>query len=135
MSTVAVRRLGWDMAMWAVARGPGGRLVATVTLLLASSAANGRDYWITGNTLWEACSSAKPSSDCHSYLAGVVDATLLLQRQGGARQLLCFPDGVAGAQLTDLVTQYLRAAPERRHLPAASLVHEAITRAFPCGRK
>ena len=45
---------------------------------------------------------------------------------------VCVPVDVESGQLLDVMTLYLQAHPENRHLPARGLYHLALQGAFPC---
>lgn len=83
--------------------------------------------FITGNELLEKCEGESGSiarGYCYGYVAAVNDSFL-----GVA---VCLPGGVQLGQLIDVTTVFLRGNPQRRHQPAAALVWDALTRAFPC---
>lgn len=48
--------------------------------------------------------------------------------------LYCPPDGFVLQQAIEIVENYLKAVPERRHLGAARLVAEALSEKYPCKR-
>jgi Rap1a immunity proteins len=84
-------------------------------------AAHGGDF--DGNELQEECTQS--ATFCQGYVAGVFDAEKLFPT-------LCVPDEVRYGQLVDVVTQWLRDHPERRHDSAVRLVVQAINEKFPC---
>jgi len=59
---------------------------------------------------------------CYGYVAGVVDMLYTV----------CLPDGMTRQQVIDVLTLWLRDHPEKRHLPASSLVAGALKEKFPC---
>lgn len=58
------------------------------------------------------------------YVTGVADASPN-----------CIPDEVTVGQLSKIILQYLEAHPEKRQLPAVTLVTTAISEKFPCAQK
>jgi hypothetical protein len=89
--------------------------------------ANGGAFY-DGNQLFSFCSPT-PGDFCRAYITGAVDA-LLRPRPEGID--FCLTDKVIVNQLVDVVMNYLRAHPEKRHYAAASVVNSAMTEAFPC---
>jgi hypothetical protein len=62
---------------------------------------------------------------CKGFLLGAMDTLTM-------KQELCPPDGLDGQQIVDIVSAWLRAHPETRHLAAAPLVEVALKEKFPC---
>lgn len=86
-----------------------------------------------GNTLYSRCKKGPENVEfayCVGYIVGVIDTMDLAQ--GDKSEILCLPPGVKIGQARDVVEKYLTDHPERRHLPSARLVAEAISKAFPC---
>jgi len=83
-------------------------------------------FW-NGNKLWEYCqgvqSRSQPAREgiCMGYVAAIADAFAD-----------CIPGGVTVGQATDIVYNYLRDHPERRHEIASRLVQSALVEKFPC---
>lgn len=61
------------------------------------------------------------------YVIGVLDT--------GVNILFCPPSGITVGQIQDLVGEYLKAKPERRHFSGARLVSEALSNHYPCDKK
>jgi len=75
-----------------------------------------------GDALYKDCSSQMGSFEtgfCVGYIAGVVDSSEK-----------CIPIAVKLREARDVVLQYLRDHPEKRHLEADALVLAAIQEAF-----
>jgi hypothetical protein len=55
----------------------------------------------------------------------------------GRSLIVCWtvPHSVTNGQMIDIAVKYLKDRPEERHLSAAILVVEAMTKAFPCSSK
>jgi hypothetical protein len=106
---------------------------------------------MTGNQLADFCGiTIAPLANrerCLSYIVGAADGAAVGSTRASAyydkdgdlkfdksRKLFlpCTPDGVTALQVTDVVIKYLRENPAQRHLPAASLVVDALHHAFPC---
>lgn len=49
-----------------------------------------------------------------------------------APELFCRPDDIENGQLVRIVVKYIRDAPEFAHLPAPSLIINAMRKAYPC---
>jgi hypothetical protein len=93
--------------------------------------------YITGNDLYGDCSVPKDNpvyytrtERCTGYITGVVDAT------EGTRQLqgraFCVPDNVTLGQVTETVSNYLKAHADTRSLNASALVIAAMTETWSC---
>jgi uncharacterized protein YqfB (UPF0267 family) len=92
--------------------------------------AGGRADFDTGNTLYAACTKSDRTY-CEGYIAAVSDATL--QPLGSVMGFKhCAAAEVTLQQMEDVVTQYLAAHPEQRHLGAISLAAHALAEVFPC---
>ncbi len=61
-----------------------------------------------------------------SYVIGAYDAY-------ESAEVICPPGNVTAGQVNAVVAAYLRANPVDWHLTATTLVHAALTEAFPCG--
>ena len=69
---------------------------------------------------------------CSGYLMGLKDGTVVAFAGG---QMFCFPDqGIELGQQVKIVIKYIKANPEKAHLPTAVLATQALQRAFPCKR-
>ena len=87
----------------------------------------------SGNELFRSCTDgfATSRSLCNGYVAGVAD-TIEAMNSWGVTTTVCLQEHVSNEQIKDIVTQYLTAHPETRHLGAAGLVVHALHNAFPC---
>jgi hypothetical protein len=67
------------------------------------------------------------------YLLGLKEGTEVAFAGG---QMFCFPDqGIELGQQVKIVIKYIKANPEKAHLPTAVLAAHALQRAFPCSKK
>lgn len=82
----------------------------------------------TGNDLYVACAQADKTW-CYAYLAGLADGFAF---EENATPLICIPPHADTRQLADIVVEFLRTHPERRHYQAGSLVWGALFDAFRC---
>src|SRR5690606_26604074 len=89
----------------------------------------------TGNDLYRACTpdvmgNTTPANlQCMFYIGDVSFGGKVVKfkkADGG-----CFPEGVDLGQIKDIVFDYLRDTPGRRHVNATNLTVEAIIQAFP----
>jgi hypothetical protein len=111
------------------------RAVFFAAILAASLATASADAttFVMGNALYSYC--AVPTQDetatsiCMGYIDAIVDV-MTANAINGFRA--CIPQTVRNPQLLDVVNQYLRANPEKRHFTASSLVAAALSAAFPC---
>jgi hypothetical protein len=102
-------------------------LASSLLVCLPGSAkANG---FFTGNDVLINCESKTPDL-CITYVAGVHDALFVLKVAP-----YCTPDSITPNRLRRAVTKWLQTHPEQLHQPAASLVINALTDAYPCGQK
>lgn len=93
-------------------------------------------YALDGNKLFDECSREHPATvedaaasiACNNYIIGVADGVRMTKE--GLNSLV-IPDHVTGTQLEAIVLKYLKDHPAFRHYPAALLVYEALTEAFP----
>ncbi len=108
-----------------------------------------RDSWslFTGHKLKELCTDDRA---CLSYVAGVADTYALMgsafdyMRKPSSRgeatsrfvrfvtEPFCVTDGATGEQLVGVVRAYLGDNPEELHALGASLVRDALDKAYPC---
>jgi Rap1a immunity proteins len=86
------------------------------------------DAFFTGDMLHRYCNQS--SESCTNYIAGVVDALIAV---GAAQKvpLICLHDRTELGQAVDVIANYLRAHPEKRHVNAASVATVALKHAFP----
>jgi hypothetical protein len=104
-------------------------LVIIVTLWPVSAFSAAGDTFFTGDMLHKYCRES--SENCTSYVAGVVDALIAV---GAAQKapLICLHDRTDLRQAVDVIANYLRSRPEKRHVNAASMATAALEHAFPC---
>lgn len=123
--------------------GPVRRWRAMAAVVLAAAALGGgapaSAQWMDGSNLLTVCKPAKDSpvfspGVCSGYLMGVVDLCERQMQDGTLRGPgFCMPESVSIPRLTDVVIQYIESlGRERRSLPAAVLVQEALELEFPC---
>jgi hypothetical protein len=90
--------------------------------------------WVDGNGLYSDCE--KGNLKCYGYIFGLIDALdlseLLTDKPPLPKAKTCMPAEVTGQQLRDVVLEFLRDNPAKRHLAAAVLVAKALSDAFPC---
>ena len=83
-------------------------------------------YFVDGNTLLERMEdqgSVKPMVAL-GFVLGVADSF-----EGSE---ICLPENVRAQQLYDLVRDWLRANPDKRHIQAAAIVLVVLRRTWPC---
>lgn len=93
-------------------------------------------YFISGNKLYEYCSSstapideAVKFSSCIGYVQASSDyLTLTEQIRSKPR---CYPGDVTTRQLMDIVMKYMNDHPEDRSMPAVMVINLAIATAWP----
>jgi hypothetical protein len=111
--------------------------LAVVFLCLISCARPAKAY-MNGNDLHNYCSAALDKQSQAGSRAGLCLGFLDAYRQlavmlpVSANFKLCLPEGVGQEQLIKVLVKYLDRHPEELHLPAAQLVYDATTEAFPC---
>lgn len=108
------------------------RLVATCLLVAASPASsNAGIHDFTGNTLYNTCRANDGPSmiSCFRYIGGVVDGVSLSHPDG--KEPFVIPDDASITQVRDVVVNYLRDNPDKRHWAAVVLVWNALQGAFP----
>lgn len=89
----------------------------------------------TGNDLLETCDKDAPTFVwwlCTGFIDGVDGTVGIYAVNKVIAWPYCYPTGVTKQQMRDVVSSYLSAHPERRHLPGQFLVIEALSAAFPC---
>ena len=87
------------------------------------------DTFFTADMLHRHCNQS--SESCTSYIAGVVDTLIAA---GAAQKVprICLHERTDLGQAVDVISNYLRAHPEKRHLNAASIATIALKQSFPC---
>lgn len=94
---------------------------------------------INGNNLYTDCAANSGVSTeqwllvgiCIGYVTAIMDALSSGNSVNGFKA--CVPVNADMNQIVDLVKNFIRDHPEKRHLVAEGLVAEAFARAFPCG--
>lgn len=101
--------------------------ITLLSLYSAYSSAMFKD----GNNIYKFCTTQENdtyyhfnASYCQGYVIGVVDTI------DGV--FTCLPEGVTVGQSIDIVTRYLAAHPEIRHMEGAALITNALKESFPC---
>lgn len=119
-------------------RGTGWRLVLGLTLCVVGAAVPtrgfGASHFQSGNSLL-AYHDSKNLSEQGIALGYIVGISDVLEGHAINGWRACSPaNGVTQGQVRDVVVQWLRAHPEKRHFGADGLVAEALQTAFPCKR-
>ena len=101
-------------------------------MLLPAGAGQAAWVYYSGNDLWKACNdgTAWGNAICVGFILGVADAQEI--SNGIATLRACKPDGIAGTQVKDIAVQFMQNNPQTRHYPAATLVAQSLSVAFPC---
>ena len=93
---------------------------------------------LDGNNLYNDCNAATTKTTeqfllvgtCIGYVTAVADALSSGNSVNGFKA--CIPVNVDMNQIVDVVKNFIRDNPEKRHLVAVGLVAAAFARAFPC---
>jgi hypothetical protein len=102
-------------------------------MLVLTSPATAQRFILQGNELFEACVTGVDEKDdtlhllCSGYVWGVADTDTEFQGCTTNRQ-------IHGREMREVVTNYVRAHPEHRDLPAAVQVKIALFSGFCPGR-
>ena len=106
---------------------------AILAASLATASANATAF-INGNDLYSYCATPTKDETAPSICMGFIDAIVDVMAENAINGFsACIPlTGVKTPQLVDVVNQYLRANPAKRHFSAAGLVASALSSAFPC---
>jgi Rap1a immunity proteins len=117
------------------------RLLLVAFLILASATTatavtQGNIYFQSGNDLLQKCADPSPHEvggvyediRCMDIVAAYADSFTMAA-------MLCKPKIATLRQVADVVVNYLREHPEKRHFTAVSLALTALTAAFPCNQK
>src|SRR3954470_21005347 len=103
-----------------------------VALIGLSSPCSAGAAFKTGSELLTACEETGTylSGGCYGYIMGVADSLGIDEIAGYSA---CVPvSSVNGRQLRDIAINWLRSNPQTQDFPAAELVAQAISKAFPC---
>ncbi len=76
----------------------------------------------------EPSAGAANNGGCSGYIAGAADQLELWRAE--QKKKSCIPDGVRSETLIEIVKNYLKAYPEDRHFPGASIVRFALVKAY-----
>jgi hypothetical protein len=84
-------------------------------------------HFLTANDLYAHCTVPESAERlyCTGIIVGLADA---FEHDG----TMCPPDGASVSQVVDVVVQYLRDHPEKRHYAIANEAALALKQAFPC---
>lgn len=102
------------------------RLKHLVAVGLLSVTHYSHAYFLDGNTLLERIEdpgTVKPMVAL-GFILGVADSF--------AQSEICVPENVRAQQLYDLVRDWLRANPDKRHVEAAAIVLVVLRKTWPC---
>jgi hypothetical protein len=103
--------------------------VVVVAVVVAANA-GARAEFMEGNDLYDACTGPDSKLVCLNYVMAIADAA---QAPAAVkRSPMCPGSEVVAEQVVDVVTRYLAAHPEKRHLSAPLLVANALAEAYPC---
>jgi hypothetical protein len=107
-------------------------LLSSAAILTLSLAATTVPSTQSGDDIYSECTA--PAGEeyrhifCYGYIDGIADAMAGNAING---YMACIPMAVGGGRF-DVVIQFLRANPAKRHLAAAGLVARALSDAYPC---
>jgi len=121
-------------------------LVATASALaLVVHAAPAKAEFVDGNRLYRWCTTTEAEgithfqsqASCISFITGAADTISSADRWArwkgrGKLEIACLPTNAEVRQIEDVVVAYLRNNPANRHHPAAAVVIEALSSAYPC---
>lgn len=105
---------------------------AGVLIVSLTTPAASQSFW-NGNELLEICTS-KSDDYCGGYIVGVFDSALPVIEEGNSVHgfQFCAPLEVQQGQVRDIVVQWLRNNPGKRHYPAPAVVMLALSDTYPC---
>ena len=105
-----------------------------VVILLALSAWTGlaQIYFATGNDLYSEMVSGKPVARmwARGYVIGVADQVNAHANTAGIPNIVPESSKITQGQLYDIVKLFLQNHPNTRHLPAATLIYQALQETF-----
>jgi hypothetical protein len=113
--------------------------VVTMSILLPPGHELGATIALDGNNLYNDCTAATTTvpteqfllvGTCIGYVTAITDALFAGNSVNGFKA--CIPINADINQIVDVVKNYIRDNPEKRHLVAVGLVAAALGRAFPC---
>jgi hypothetical protein len=113
--------------------------VVTASVLLPPQKLGAAIATINGNQLYTNCTARNTEGPtyqgllagiCIGYVTAITDALSSGNSVNGFKA--CIPISADMNQIVDVVKNFIRDHPEKRHLIAGSLVADAFARAFPC---
>jgi hypothetical protein len=127
-----------------------GDWTCTLALSLQAVSDDGPIQIKTGNGFVRLCSDVDKAgaevtdqalaniASCTGYIMGLKDGIDVMvavnnKSHGGAEKgLICVPEDVTLGQEVHIVLKYIRANPEKAHIPTSMLATKALKEAFPC---
>ena len=110
------------------------RIGLIMVILVALSAGTGlaQIYFSTGNDLYGEMMSDKPVARmwARGYVIGVADQCSVHANTAGIPNIVPKSSKITQAQIYDIVKLFLQNHPRSRHLPAATLVYQALQKTF-----
>ena len=94
---------------------------------------------LTGRELLAECeqgaTATAPNQACMQYVFGLVQTVVMLQQMDPGKQLFCIdPTVISLEEVTNGVTAWLKAVPDRLDEEAYVLVSEALNTSYPCAQ-
>lgn len=96
---------------------------------------------MSAKDLQRSCASSSLSSTgrqlrryCTGFISGVEEGVRTLQNQHMLETSICLPEKVSGRALTSTSLKYMTNHPEQLAQPAAQVVIDALSQAYPCPR-
>ena len=71
---------------------------------------------------------------CFGFVSGVEEGVRILQAQENIQASICAPSDVSAQALADVYTRYAARRRQQLDRPAAAVVLEALSQAFPCNQ-
>ena len=110
-------------------------MIGLMMMLAAAPDATARNLF-SGNALYESCTGlAVDRVECQGFVQGAIAAETYFEEAKAIRPLICYPNGLQGQQLIEIVVDHLRNHPETRQNGAGGLVIAALQNVFPCPRR
>jgi hypothetical protein len=121
------------------------RVLLAIVLLGLSNVSFGAPLYMSGNELLARANDCEKyragekapeiSWNCgsaRSYTMGISDLYFVLNSRWLIERHFCKPDDVSRDQLAVTVKKYMEDHPEKMDLPAAGIIFDALTEAYPC---
>jgi hypothetical protein len=105
-------------------------ILAFLYVLLFSSTSFSYTAFYSGSELQEMCKTSQ--TECSLLIIGSLDGINLTQGNHPDEREICLPPAITIGQVRQVVVKHMTDHPERLHLPAAALVFESMSTAFPC---